>query len=156
MAIEKPKNYALGSHEIKTFPKKQYEKVNEIIDAVNTLQSQVEDLEDNTGSTTMFALYSPKAVGQALSGAGAINVTSFYPAWTTGAGAASGTLADGTTIGQLKKIKLVVDGGGDGTLTPANLNDGTTITFNDAGDYVLLLWDGTKWFVIENFGCTIA
>jgi hypothetical protein len=87
------------------------------------------------------------AVQQALSGAGAINVTSYYTAWTT-TGVNAGTLADGTFVGQKKKIQLIVDGG-DGTLTPVNLAGGTTITFADAGDFVVLRWDGTEWVVIE-------
>jgi len=65
---------------------------------------------------------------------------------TTAANAA--TLADGVVKGQLKKIQLIVDGG-DGTLTPTNLASGTTITFADAGDFVLLIWNGTDWVAIE-------
>jgi hypothetical protein len=84
---------------------------------------------------------------QALSGAGAVAVTNYYTAWTT-TGANAGTLADGTVIGQLKKIQLVTDAG-DGTLTPSNLSGGTTITFADAGDYVVLMWTGTAWSAIE-------
>lgn len=87
------------------------------------------------------------AAQQALSGAGAINVTSYYTAWTT-TGAQAGTLADGKFVGQLKKIKLIVDGG-DGTLTPANFANGTTITFADAGDYAILRWNGAEWRAIE-------
>jgi hypothetical protein len=85
---------------------------------------------------------------QALSGAGAITITEYVTKWTTTA-ADAGTLADGVTIGQLKKIILVVDGG-DGTLTPTNLDAGTTITFADAGDFVLLMWNGTDWVVIDS------
>jgi len=46
--------------------------------------------------------------------------------------------------------------GGDGTLTPTNLAGGTTITFNDVGDGVILFFDGTNWFIIANNGATIA
>lgn len=84
---------------------------------------------------------------QALSGAGAVNITSFSTNWTT-TGADAGTLANGTTVGQQKIITLVVDGG-DGTLTPANLKDGTTITFSNVGDRVRLVWDGAEWVVVE-------
>jgi hypothetical protein len=87
------------------------------------------------------------AAQQALSGAGAVNVTTFYTAWTT-TGANAGTLANGTFPGQLKKIKQIVDGG-VGTLTPTALTGGTTIAFEDAGDYALLLWDGDSWVPIE-------
>ena len=84
---------------------------------------------------------------QSLSGAGAINITSFSTNWTT-TGANAGTLADGTSVGQQKVITLVVDGG-DGTLTPTNLKDGTTITFSNVGDQVRLVWDGAEWVVVE-------
>ena len=92
--------------------------------------------------------YIQDASQQSLSGAGAINVTSYYTKWTT-TGAQAGTLADGSIVGQLKKIQLIVDGG-DGTLTPANFSVGTTITFADAGDYVVLRWTGTDWKLIES------
>lgn len=100
-----------------------------------------------TGQGTTVATFIPLAAQQALSGAGAINITTFYTAWTTTA-ANAGTLADGAAIGQLKKIKLIVDGG-DGTLTPNNLSGGTTITFADVGDYALLAWNGVDWVAVE-------
>ncbi len=85
---------------------------------------------------------------QSLSGAGAITITEYVTKWTT-TGANAGTLADGVTIGQLKKIIMIVDAG-DGTLTPTNLDAGTTITFADAGDFVVLMWNGTDWVVIDS------
>ena len=71
----------------------------------------------------------------------------YYTALTT-TGAAAVTLADGARLGQLKKISMIVDAG-DATLTPANLNGGTTIVFADVGDTALLRWDGTGWTAIE-------
>ena len=104
-------------------------------------------IDPHVGDTALDAIYIPSAVQQALSGAGACNVTSFYTAWTT-TGAQAGTLANGTRVGQLKKIQLIVDGG-DGTLTPVSLGTGTTITFADAGDYWIGRWNGTAWITIE-------
>ena len=89
----------------------------------------------------------PAGAQQLISGAGAINVTSYFTAWTTTA-ANAGTLANGTRPGQLKEIQLVVDGG-DGTLTPATFADGTTITFSNAGDNVLLRWTTSGWKVVR-------
>ena len=106
------------------------------------------------GAGSTIATFMPTATQQTLSGAGAMNITSYNTRWTTTAADAA-TLANAQQIGQLKKITLVVDGG-DGTLTPANLDGGTTITFNDAGDYVVLIWNGTDWVVIENSGATVA
>ena len=97
----------------------------------------------------MFVPCIPDAAQQALSGAGACNVTSFYTAVTTTSTDAL-TLAAGTELGQLKKIQMIVDGG-DGTLTIADpvsaaLN---VITYADAGDYALCIWNGTAWRVLE-------
>lgn len=48
--------------------------------------------------------------------------------------------------------------GGDGTLTPTTKTGFSTITFNDAGDGVVLLYtDDTKgWVVVGNNGATLA
>lgn len=100
-------------------------------------------LNEYQGSGMWF----PVATQQALSGAGAIDVVSYYTAWTT-TGAEAGTLADGLRVGQVKKVQLIVDGG-DGTLTPATFADGTTITFADAGDYAVLVWTPDGWTAIE-------
>ena len=53
------------------------------------------------------------------------------------------TLADGTE-GQVKFIVMKTDGG-DGTLTPTNLGNGTTITFDDVGDSAFLLFTNSAW-----------
>ena len=71
---------------------------------------------------------------------------------TTGADAL--TLANGST-GQVKIITMIVDGG-DGTLTPTTLAGGTTITFNDVGDGVVLVYGTAGWVVVGNNGATIA
>lgn len=86
---------------------------------------------------------------QSLSGAGAVNLTSMTTFWTTTA-ADAGTLADGVA-GQIKRIIMVADGG-DGTLTPTNFGNGTTITFADVGDAVDLQFDGTNWWVVGSQG----
>lgn len=90
---------------------------------------------------------------QTLTGAGAINLTTYATlVVTTGANAL--TLAAGAD-GQKKFIKMKTDGG-DGTLTPNALQDGTTITFNDAGDFVELVYLDGKWNIIANSGATVA
>lgn len=90
------------------------------------------------------------AVQQTLAaGGGAVNITSYFTEFATDAGGDALTLADGAVAGQLKKIQLTTDGGGNGVLTPSNLADGDTITFADVGDYALLMWNGTNWRVLE-------
>ncbi len=99
-------------------------------------------LPDSAGRDFM-----PSGAPQALTGAGAINVTSYFTAWTSG-GAVAGTLANGTRPGQLKEITLVV-AGGNGVLTPATFADGATITFSAVGDNVLLRWTSSGWTVLR-------
>lgn len=99
------------------------------------------------GPSSTFMPLMPIVVQQDLSGAGAINVTSYFTAWTTTA-ADAGTMIDGVIKGQLKKVQLIVDGG-DGILTPSNLNGGSTVTFADAGDYAIFIWAGSAWTVVE-------
>ena len=94
------------------------------------------------------------ATVQALSGAGAISLNTLHTALTT-TGAQAQTLANGVN-GQIKIITMVADGG-DGTLTPATFANGSTITFNDVGDSVLLIYNTTGgWALVSNTGCTIA
>jgi hypothetical protein len=69
------------------------------------------------------------ATVQALSGPGAVNITSLATAFTSTAAGNALTLADGAQ-GQLKTIVYVAEaaGGDTGILTPANLGSGTTVT----------------------------
>ena len=94
---------------------------------------------------------------QALSGPGAVNVSTMTTAFTsTGTGDAL-TLADGVA-GQLKAIVYVAEtaGADTGVLTPANFGNGTTITFNAVGESVLLQFLGTDWWIVSNNGATVA
>jgi len=108
----------------------------------------------------MLAPFIPQSLQQNITAGtgGAINVTSYFTTINTDAGGDTFTLANGTVVGQLKKIRLVVDGGGDGVVTPTLMFGGTTITFNDANDEVELMWTGVSvgWVPIYNVGATIA
>ena len=91
---------------------------------------------------------------QALSGAGAANNTSLTTQLTTTGSNQAITLANGTN-GQIKIVTMVVDGG-DAILTPSTFANGTSITFNDVGDTVLLVYNTTGgWALVSNTGCTI-
>ena len=91
---------------------------------------------------------------QSLSGAGAVDVVNTVTEITS-TGADALTLANGT-VGQVKVITMIVDGG-DATLTPTTFAGGTTITFNDAGDSVILVYNTTVgWVAVANQGATIA
>lgn len=154
------------------------EKVNEIIDEVNSLidgtisADTISELTSGSGvtvdgtlikdggitttasSTTDIAgLLLLSGTPQTLTGAGAVNLTTKVTlVVTTGANAL--TLAAGTD-GQVKIITMKTDGG-DGTLTPTGLRGGTTITLNDVGDTVTLLYKDSAWIILSNFGCTVA
>ena len=97
-------------------------------------------------------IFIPQGAQQALSGAGAVNVTAYSTAWTSG-GAVAGTLANGTRVGQLKEILLTV-AGGTGTLTPATASGFTTIAFSVVGDMVLLQWTAAGWIILKR--CNVA
>lgn len=73
---------------------------------------------------------------------------------TTGADAEALTLADGAFLGQRLNINLVVDGGGDGTLTPTTPSGFATIVFADAGDFVDLEWTTAGWRIVGIGGLT--
>lgn len=111
--------------------------------------------DGGVSANSMFAGFYPIGAEQALSGPGAINLTSYNTKFTsTGTGDAL-TLADGSQIGQKKKVMYVAEGaGGDtGVLT---LTGYTSITFNAINDYVILIWNGAAWFALESVGVTIV
>jgi len=80
---------------------------------------------------------------------GAISIATFLTTFSTDAGGDAFTLADGTFVNQMKKIQMIADAGGDGTVTPVNLQDGTTLTFADIGDVALLKWEVAGWKAVE-------
>ena len=97
------------------------------------------------------------AAVQALSGAGAVNITSLATAFTSTAAGNALTLADGAQ-GQIKTIIYVAEaaGGDTGVLTPTNLGSATTITFNAVGDSVTLQFAGADWWVVGLRGAAVA
>ena len=103
---------------------------------------------------TMYASFYPTAAQSNITAGtgGAISIANYLTTINTDAGGDAFTLANGTQTGQMKKILLVVDGGGDATIT---LTGYTSIVMNDATDYVILIWNGTAWKVLENSGSTV-
>lgn len=105
-----------------------------------------------SGSVTMSGLLIESSL-QSISGAGAINTTTFRTNITT-TGANAYTLANGT-VGQIKVITMVVDGG-DATITPTTLLGGTTITLDAVGDSVTLQYGVGGWAIIGGNGYVLA
>ncbi len=95
-------------------------------------------------------------------GAGAISIsTSHTNLVTTGADALTLAAPGATSSPRIKTIHMTTDGG-DGTLASTNIvgqSSGTTsITFNDAGDYLVLaaIPGLNKWSVLKEGGVTAA
>lgn len=94
---------------------------------------------------------------QALSGAGAVNITQLTTKFTSTAAGNALTLANGVE-GQMKVIVYVAEtaGADTGILTPTNLGAGTTITFNTVGDACILQYLGTDWWAVSLRGAVLA
>lgn len=127
-----------------------------------SLGSMSGTLTTPTGLNTVsgdLLMASGKVVGfgapQALSGAGACNVTTVATLFTSTGAAQALTLADGTRAGQLKFVSHVVDGG-SGVLTPTTKTGFSTVTLTAVNDWVCLIWSGSAWFVLAYSGATIA
>ena len=89
---------------------------------------------------------------QNISGPGAISVTTGVTLITT-TGTDAYTLADGVE-GQIKVISMKVDGG-NGTVTPDNFVNGTSILFNNVEDTVTLLYQSTGWVLLARQNATV-
>lgn len=91
---------------------------------------------------------------QSLSGAGAVNVTTFATLFTSTGAAQALTMANGTRPGQVKFIMHVVDGG-SGVLTPTTKTGFTTLTLTAVYDWGAMIWDGAAWRALA-YGGTAA
>ena len=65
-------------------------------------------------------------------------------------------ILDDGTEGQLKFIVMTSINGSNAEITPDNLLGHSTLTFNNVGDSVLLLFTGGNWTIISNNGVTIT
>ncbi len=103
------------------------------------------------GPSSIQATFMPTGANAAVVTPGAaIPITNFASWLDSNAGATTQTLADGVVIGHLKKIIMTVAGNND-VVTPVSLKGAsTTLTFDLAGEYVLLMWDGGDWVIIES------
>jgi len=88
-----------------------------------------------------------------ISGPGAISLTTGVTLITT-TGTDAYSLADGTE-GQIKIISMKVKGGGNGTVTPDNFINGTSLLFNNVEDTVILLYQSTGWILIARQNATV-
>jgi len=91
-----------------------------------------------------------------LAEAGVISGNTYYTSIDTTSGGGSYTLADGGVNGQLKVIRMIADGSNIATITPTTFVSGTSITLNNVGDEVELMYNGFGWRLIKNLGATIT
>ena len=105
-----------------------------------------------TKKITLTNLFKTPYVGtpQALSGAGAANLTTSVTNCTSTGAAQVVTLADGVQ-GQVKIVSHIVDGGSV-RVTPTTLDGGTYFTLDAVGDTVVLIWNDSAWQCIGGFG----
>ena len=107
-----------------------------------------------TGNVTGNVTGDVIATNQALSGAGAVNVTDMLTSLTTTGAAQALTLANGT-LGQIKIISHVVDGG-SAVLTPTTKIGFTTITFTGVGESAMLVYTAAGWAIVALNGAVAA
>ena len=91
---------------------------------------------------------------QALSGAGAANLTTSVTNCTSTGADQVVTLADGVQ-GQVKIVSHIVDGGSV-RVTPTNLDGGTYVTLDAVGDTVVFLWNDSAWQIIGGYGHAVT
>ncbi len=119
----------------------------------NGFQSVTTDA--TTGATTVNSSFGTDVIlgTQSLSGAGAVDITNAFTALTTTAPSQALTLANGT-VGEIKIIAHVVDGG-SAVLTPATRLGGyATIVFTNAGDTAMLVYTAAGWDIVALNGAT--
>lgn len=123
---------------------------------VNTAGSTIFSIDTSASSVTSSGTYIAGITTS--SGPGAVAITGqIHEITTTGTGDAL-TLADGTA-GQILKIIYVAEGAGADTaiLTPTTFASGTTITFNNIGEGVDLVYSSTGgWYVVGVNGAVVA
>lgn len=99
------------------------------------------------------------AYQETITAAGALSITARVSKLAlVGAGAVTLAAPDATCLGYIKLIEMSSDNG-DVTLSLANCigqSSGTTATFNDVTDQLVLVAGVNKWIVIKERGITLA
>ncbi len=90
------------------------------------------------------------------SGGAALSVATPISFCTTTSGNGGVTLADGTSIGQVKVISFKTKVTDNLVITPASFALGSQITADSAGAICILIWDGANWAVTDNTGMVVG
>lgn len=121
--------------------------------------AQLVTLGLNATATEINQLNDVSAYQETVTAAGALSVTKVYSKIAlVGAGAVTLAVPDASMLGQVKTLEMTVDNG-DVTLSLANCegqSSGTTATFNDVGDKLILVAGTSKWTIIKEFGVTLS
>jgi|TARA_R110000823_G_scaffold279523_1_gene397780 hypothetical protein len=97
---------------------------------------------------TFIGLNSTEDMGAASGAASLTTAISFLDCTS----ATTVQLGDATNVGQVKTI-VIDTGAANAVITPTDfLGTGTTITMDDQGDTVSLMWMGTGWAIIGSGG----
>ena len=122
------------------------------LDSADSTKITVGESVDVTGTLTANGLINGV---QTLTGSGSTEVISLTETVTQliTTGVQNFSLANGTE-GQIKIITLKTDGG-NATVTPASFLNGTSITFDDVGDTMTLLYQSTGWIVLAQQNTTV-
>ena len=117
---------------------------------------QTISVNSTTGAVTVTSATGDATVmgTQALSGAGAVDITNTFTSLTTTGAAQALTLANGT-VGQLKIITHAVDGG-SAVLTPTTKIGFSTITFTAVGESATLVYTSAGWAIVALNGAVAA
>ena len=111
-----------------------------------------------SGTNQIVPIYIAAAQNDiAASNPGAIPLTNYFTTVNSDAGGDVWTLADGVCIGQMKRIQIKVRAGA-ATVTGKLNAAGTslTLTFANAGEYAIFMWNGTGWVPMELGSVTSA
>jgi hypothetical protein len=113
-----------------------------------------------TGAITVNSSYGNVVVAstQALSGAGAANITTAITECTATATGNVVTLANGAA-GQIKTITMVAEAAGTDTIviTPATFAGGTTVTLDGVGEAATFQYNATiGWVLLNTNGGVVA
>ena len=117
---------------------------------------QTVSINSTTGAVTVTSSTGDTNVlgNTAMSGAGAVGLTTTLTSLTTTGAAQALTLADGT-VGQTKVIVHVVDGG-SAVLTPTTKIGFSTITFTGVGESASLVYTSAGWAITALNGAVAA
>lgn len=115
--------------------------------STQTLTNKTLSGSENTFNDLIFPTSAMQTIAAGVGGA--INITSFCTRISADAGGDAFTLANGSFIGQIKKIFFSATAGGTAVVTGAFTGANNTLTFTNAGEYAILRWDGTDWIAIE-------